>query len=155
MLKDADFTPIPDHVRQLWKDAGLDDANPYERLEEGVYQGPLNFHNALDREHWIYMWNPWSDRKAGDPEPAFPSYGVHDSIEACMAQFGPALREAPGTYCISFVTMRKDEQPEHGGWRWHKWGHYYGAQNPQYEYLYDEPEIESVVVFEIHKKKDA
>ena len=51
---------------------------------------------------------------------------------------------------ISVTEMRKDEQPEDGGWRWHKWGEYIGKQEPKCEYLYDEPNIDSVYVFHIY-----
>ena len=33
------------------------------------------------------------------------------------------------------------------GWRWHKWGPYIGTQDPQCEYLADEPEIKEVFVY--------
>ena len=33
------------------------------------------------------------------------------------------------------------------GWRWHKWGPYYGVQNPQCEYLSSEENIEMIYCF--------
>jgi hypothetical protein len=46
----------------------------------------------------------------------------------------------------------KANQSHEGGWRWHKWGEYIGKYEPQYEYLYDEPEIEKVYVYHIYEK---
>ena len=36
-------------------------------------------------------------------------------------------------------------------WRWHKWGPYIGTKEPKCEYLYDEPEIDKVVIFELYE----
>jgi len=47
--------------------------------------------------------------------------------------------------------IRKDLEPTDGGWRWHKWGEYIGTQNPQMEYIHDEPEIEKVYVYHIYE----
>ena len=37
------------------------------------------------------------------------------------------------------------------GWRWHKWGAYVGVQNPEYEYICDEPNIDMVYAFHIYR----
>jgi len=79
----------------------------------------------------------------------FPSdYGVCDSPEQVLERW-PALAEDPRRFIIFFGEIRKDEQPKHGGWRWHKWGEYIGTKNPQYEYLADEEDIDSVLIFQI------
>lgn len=85
------------------------------------------------------------------PETAVGSYGVCDSVEQLLSAC-PEL-EAPGREFVVTVTpIRKDAEPDTGGWRWHKWGMYIGTQNPQCEYIYDEPSIEEVLCFHIYEK---
>ena len=131
----------------------------------GIYTGSLNFDNSIPykmkmghgfadfsgaeymphgsddalRVHWDY----WKDKEYRG------SYGVCDSIEQMLKLYAPYLNEEGRYYCISFIEMRRDEQYEEGGWRWHKWGEYIGEQNPQHEYLYDEEDIESVFCFHV------
>ena len=50
---------------------------------------------------------------------------------------------------ILLTPMFKESQPSDGGWRWHKWGSYIGVQKHEYEYLYDEKEVEMIYCFEI------
>ena len=81
------------------------------------------------------------------------AYGVCDSIEQLLKHF-PEL-EAPGReFVVTLSEVRKDNQPSSGGWRWHKWGPYIGAHDPQYEYLYDEVGIEAVLVYHIYERID-
>jgi len=77
------------------------------------------------------------------------SYGVCDNYEQVIEQYG--LIESEGNFTVSITPMYKKNQSENGGWRWHKWGGYIGVQEPTCEYLYDEPDIELVYVFQIHK----
>lgn len=85
------------------------------------------------------------------PETCVGSYGVCDNIEQLLAAC-PEL-EAPGReFVVTITTIRKSEEPEEGGWRWHKWGEYIGNQNPQCEYLYDETNIDEVLCFHIYEK---
>lgn len=52
--------------------------------------------------------------------------------------------------CVVFITpIYKDQQTPTGGWRWHKWGQYIGKHKITSEYLYDEPDIDQVLVWEI------
>ncbi len=71
-------------------------------------------------------------------------YGVCDSIKQFNAKYLHLLEDSAESYCVAFVEVRKDEQPSEGGWRWHKWGPYIGDGDPQFEYLYDEENFESV-----------
>ena len=78
-------------------------------------------------------------------------YGVCDSLEQLLAKY-PEL-EAPGReFVVTLHEVKKSEQSSDGGWRWHKWGEYIGTQNPTCEYLYDEPNIDSVFVYHIYEK---
>jgi hypothetical protein len=91
------------------------------------------------------------DECEGAPETIhMNSYGVIDSPEQFREYFGKVLEDDPRDFFVALTEIRKDEEPEEGGWRWHKWGPYYGTQNPQCEYIYDEPEIESVYLFQIY-----
>lgn len=70
------------------------------------------------------------------------AYGVCDSPEQLLAAYD--FESDPRAICISVVELHREDQPDNGGWRWHKWGPYIGTQNPQCEYLHDEPEIKTV-----------
>ena len=78
------------------------------------------------------------------------SYGVCDTAEQFMSKFGDLLKEDPRHLVVSFTEVRKADQESHGGWRWHKWGAYVGEKEPQCEYLYDEPVIESVYCYHVY-----
>jgi hypothetical protein len=55
-------------------------------------------------------------------------------------------------FTLAFTRVRKRDQPDEGGWRWHKWGEYIGEKSPQYEYLYDEGnEIEEVYCYHVYE----
>lgn len=85
------------------------------------------------------------------PEMSVDPYGVCDSVEQLIAAC-PEL-EAPGREFVVTVTpVRKADEPAEGGWRWCKWGEYIGTQNPQCEYIHDEPNIEEVLCFHIYEK---
>lgn len=74
-------------------------------------------------------------------------YGVADNIEQIKNHFKQAIKHKTNKIIISVVEIAKDTQPKNWGWRWHKWGEYIGIQNPQMEYIADEPEIERVYCF--------
>jgi hypothetical protein len=81
------------------------------------------------------------------------SYGVVDTPEQLIELF-PFLKDSLRKFCISFVEIRREHQSSEGGWRYHKWGSYYGKQNPQQEYLYDDKHIERVYTFHIYELTD-
>lgn len=77
------------------------------------------------------------------------SYGVCDDLDNLLQH--PQYKDilgGPRLFTICLAGVRRDSQPERGGWRWHKWGPYIGSYEIQHEYLYDE-DIEGVVLFEI------
>ena len=81
------------------------------------------------------------------------AYGVGDSEEQLISLIKPLL-EAISTrwFVCSLVTIIKEDQPEEGGWRWHKWGPYIGDKKPKNEYLYNEGEdITQAVVYHIYE----
>ena len=78
-------------------------------------------------------------------------YGVCDSPDQFMAWCGPQLAADPRHFVVSFVVVRRVEQ-DVGGWRWHKWGPYIGAQERSgCEFLRDEPVIEAVYTYHIYE----
>lgn len=96
-------------------------------------------------------WHQYPD--LGPDEQSFGCYGVCDSPTQFMAHaIGQWLAASDRKFVVSFTCIRKAEQPEDGGWRWHKWGEYIGEKDPQYEYLYDEcPEITEVYVYHVYE----
>jgi hypothetical protein len=78
-------------------------------------------------------------------------YGVVDSPEQFEQLFKGVLENDPRTFITTLSPMYKSGQPKEDGWRWSKWGKYYGAQNSVREYLFDEPEIKKVYIFSIYK----
>lgn len=77
-------------------------------------------------------------------------YGVCDSPQQFIDKFGKRLEADPRQFVICFTRVRKADQYEHGGWRWHKWGPYVGKGRPTTEYLYDEPKFEEVYCYHIY-----
>ena len=75
-------------------------------------------------------------------------FGVCDSIDQVFDRH-PDIQESAPRFVVYLQTLRKEEEPRHEGWRWHKWGEYIGTQEPQFEYLFDEPDIEQVYVYEV------
>ncbi|MCW4050515.1 MAG: hypothetical protein NWE89_12355 [Candidatus Bathyarchaeota archaeon] len=85
------------------------------------------------------------------PETTVGPFGVCDNVDQLLAAC-PELEALGREFVVTVTVVRKAEQPAEGGWRWHKWGEYIGTQNPQCEYIHDEPEIEEVLCFHIYEK---
>jgi hypothetical protein len=142
MLVDVDFGSDP-IVEMLSGAMGRGSSVP-RRIgnREGMY---LVTHWSIERltpvrERW---------REAEYSSLPFDEYGVCDTPEQAVEKLG--LRDMPEKFFVTFVRMRRDEQPSDGGWRWHKWGPYIGDQDPQCEYLHDEPLIEEVYTFHVYE----
>ena len=78
--------------------------------------------------------------------------GVVDSVQQFDRRFGDILRLHNRKVAVVYEEHTKDDQPAEDGWRWRKWGPYFGEQSPQAEYLADEPEISRVFTFRIFVK---
>lgn len=78
-------------------------------------------------------------------------YGVCDSVENLLAVF-PELEASEREFVVRLTPVLKENQSASGGWRWHKWGDYIGSQEPECEYLYDEPKIEKVYCYHIYER---
>lgn len=77
-------------------------------------------------------------------------YGVVDSIPQFYKFFAEQLESDPRDFLVTFTPVYRRNQPAQGGWRYHKWGKYYGTQDPQHEYLYHDTHIDVVEVFHIY-----
>jgi hypothetical protein len=154
----------PEHP--LW--AGMSMMSPecvlcVTELEPGVYGAGLNFdHNIAAYTQFDALRTYDRLDKNGIParyesgdsmsdyfESTVATYGVADSVEQVKSKY-KALIESTAQIVIAVTEMRRDEQSESGGWRWHKWGEYIGTQEITREYLFDEPAIESVFVFHVY-----
>jgi hypothetical protein len=71
-------------------------------------------------------------------------YGVVDNasqvIENC---------DIPDNAVVLLTPVFKDKSEPYSGWRWHKWGRYYGIQEHCCEYLNDEDDVEMIYCFSI------
>lgn len=163
----VDFDPGPPDPRGCQIASILGESTALVRIGRGLYGGSVNAGNLLTaairdeypfdprhpsgatddelRESWqVYLENV---RERGWPP---GSYGVSDSLEQVVERF-PAIDGDPRPLAVIGSVVRRSDQPEHGGWRWHKWGAYIGEREPQYEYLHDEPDIDLVWVWHIYE----
>lgn len=76
-------------------------------------------------------------------------YGVCDDVEQVAAYYVKQIADSTHAYVIGMMPVRKADQPDRGGWRWHKWGEYIGRHEITAEYLYDEPVVEQVYCFHL------
>lgn len=108
------------------------------------WQYPFEDYKKLSVEEQIEI------RKESKTKFNFNSYGVCDSPEQ-LATFIKFLENLDKKYAVFICNIDKKDQPSNGGWRWHKWGQYIGKQKPTSEYLYDEPLINRVFIFNIYE----
>lgn len=146
MLIDPKFTsgdPLEKKIHEIISGSRGSDIR---RIAPGLYQiGHWNFDSYLPGE--------WEKYASFDEFGDFGAYGVCDNPSQFMQALGEKLATHPArSFVVSLVQLKKaDESPE-GGWRWHKWGPYIGEQEPQCEYLYDEPKIEEVWTYHVYEK---
>lgn len=77
-------------------------------------------------------------------------YGVCDSPENLLQHddYAPTLG-GDRKFTVFLTPILRENEPPHGGWRWHRWGPYIGNQNPKEEYIVDEQDIDLVFVYYI------
>lgn len=82
----------------------------------------------------------------------FWDYGVVDNATQILKNV-----DVPENAVVLMTPIFKNKKEPGSGWRWHKWGPYYGVQNHQCEYLNDEKDVEMVYAFDVYrlKKKEA
>lgn len=158
MLVNLEFDP----KRSVWEGLDEDFLNDLDeqtrnlkqkdilvKLDEGVY------------EYWdcnpIMLPNYNIDNDVIDENGRFVDllpYGVADNYKQIFERdnrIKEYIEDPNNQYIIQLNWISKYSQPEHGGWRWHKWGTYIGDFEPKCEYLYDECDINGVFVYNICK----
>ena len=111
------------------------------KVQKGVFYSPVPF-------NFSWCMDELEDFTVSPP------YGVADNLGQIMEYLSNEdghYLSGSGRYVLALTEVKKSEEPERGGWRWHKWGPYIGTQSPQSEYLVDEPEIDGVLVWEVVK----
>ena len=118
------------------------DQSSIERLQKGVYLcSHHNFHYEVQEELNDSEYIDW-----------LAPYGIVDNLEQSLDRF---YLDDERHFVIVLTKIEKAKLPKSGGWRWHKWGTYYGNQRPQREYIADEREITEVYTFEIYRVNNA
>ena len=79
------------------------------------------------------------------------AYGVCDNYRQVLEYHKELLNDTDKNYVIGMSTVNRKDEPEDGGWRWHKWGEYIGTQDPQHEYIYDDKHIDTVYCYHIYE----
>lgn len=110
------------------------------RVHRGVYEAHFNFDKEIEDlivEQWVdfSMWG-YSD---------FYSYGVVDHWSQLPLT---RLDDDERNLLVFLGRIRRADQSESGGWRWHKWGPYLGVHSHEtsidHEYLYDATDVVEV-----------
>lgn len=111
------------------------------RVYRGVYEAHINFDKEIER----LVTGRW---------PEFPNFPGHDwfscfGVVDHWSQLPIKQLDADPRSLLVFLGRHvRAEQPERGGWRWHKWGPYLGVHAPEnsteYEYLYDATDVVEV-----------
>lgn len=106
------------------------------------------FHTGLNAD--LVLWGGNRDYDRAYPKlEGFNCYGVIDTLAQFYQKFGKQLEEDDRKLVACFCHIEKGEGPD--GWRWHKWGPYYGDGIPTQEYLNDEEEFDGgVYVFRVY-----
>ncbi len=84
-----------------------------------------------------------------EPSRFLNEYGVVDSPEQLLGFYD--FEGDPRQLFISMVEIRREDEESQGGWRYHKWGPYYGTQKPEHEYLYDDKHIDAVWTYHVYE----
>lgn len=114
---------------------------PISSPKQGYFVGPLNMEKLLGGIEVAESW------RSGVEIGSYPSTSyVDDSPEAFIEKYHDVLMKDERTFAVFFAPIVRADQDPSGGWRWHKWGEYLGAHDPQHEYLYDEEDIEQVYI---------
>lgn len=109
---------------------------------------PLHLKEIFSTAPSIGEYNPYP----ADINDDIPfSYGVCDNYEQILEKIPQLVSDPNRKFFIILKEILKSEQSKHGGWRWCKWGPYIGTQNSVADYLFDEPEIEKIICFQIHQ----
>lgn len=127
--------------------------HPENRLETGIYwffnsNLPIGIY-PTEKEYYLEEF--WYENFVN-------SYGVADNIEQIKDYYKDQINDPNRKYFIVTSRIYQDDQPNEGGWRWHKWGPYIGNLDHQCEYLKNENFNESwqgyVIIFSCIELKE-
>jgi len=139
-----------------------------KRLRRGAYeinhfsfdhclQHVLSFPRQVGEEFGYWLRYPDLGRSTLESDSftlyEFDCFGVCDSPDQFFEhEIGKWIIDSEKKFVVSFSKVVKAEQSDSGGWRWHKWGPYIGAHEPQCEYIYDEgEEIQEVYCYHVYE----
>lgn len=154
--------------KKFWTEAKVNDV--FQKLADGIYEfydvnnpqrtlGVSDF-KLVESEHLQYeqfaKFCPHIAEIFSDDGNKFYCsypYGVCDNYQQILERDNRVknLIKLPEEFIIVLCEIKKEDQPEDGGWRWCKWGEYIGNFEPTEEYLYDEEEISSVYVYNVYR----
>jgi hypothetical protein len=137
------------------------------RVAEGIYETHFAFALELKASGYLkdeYPFSPWMGNRTGSDngpvadamellreaydEDLPQDFGVCDHWAQIIERW-PQIVDDEKHYIIALTKIVRAEEPASGGWRWHKWGMYIGKQEPKYEYIHDETDIDEVYCFHI------
>ena len=115
---------------------------------DGVYVCGLN------SNHTIEALTDYREARNFDSPIYWYDYGVCDNASQVLDYYDSLYKEHEDymkdkKFVILLSPMFREDQPESGGWRWHKWGQYIGKYEHKHAYLYDEEGIDYVYCFKI------
>lgn len=139
---------IRSHLRNEIEEFTFSDA---QRI---IFQKSAVALDASKTDEEFEIWREWNQKEMARSFAMPHDYGVCDTPEQVLEQW-PELVTDERKFLIVFSEIHKSEQPERGGWRWHKWGEYIGTKEPQWEYLADEDDsFETVLIFHVLRLKE-
>lgn len=135
---------------------GVVDAPGPVRVHRGVYEAHFNFDKEIEDlivddypSFHLYEageWDRWIEYTGNPAE----SFGVVDHWSQLPLA---ALDADPRNLLVYLGRIRRADQPERGGWRWHKWGPYLGVHSPEtsndFEYLHDAIDVVEVWTYHV------
>lgn len=107
---------------------------------QGIYYSEVLNNDSCVKEQLNYLFK-FEDGKI--------PYGISDGVQDILDYYD--FEKDDRNFVIFLTEIRRKDQPEKGGFRWRKWGEYIGRQNVFCDYLYDEPQIESIFVWEAYE----
>lgn len=127
-----------------------DDIN-HQKDYEGYHTYLRGERGKPSKKCWHSAWNNRHNRRFIP----YSYYGTADTLGQIVEHVSKYVKSWPASDFVCLITpIKKCEQPEHGGWRYHKWGEYFGKRELKREYLYDDDEAPEIVfVFHIHELK--
>lgn len=117
---------------------------------------PSKLADGIYKSTFLYGGLPWDmpNRKKFCDYPELDSfkssYGTCDNVQQILDEY-PELQDPNRQFVVFVATVVRADQPATDGWRWHKWGPYIGKLKPEHEYIYDETDIEQVLIYEIYE----